>query len=564
MGPPCNCKKKCQNKISQDVRLSIHDKFWGENCEWVQRDSFIASTVKEKQIIRHRPRNNNQKGRRKCNYIYSMPLDHATYVEVCKTMYLNTIAVTEKKVRVVMAKKLHEGGSIITRDRRKGHPPTRTVSTDVKERVMAHINSFPSFESHYSRQRSNRKYLNPELNLNIMYKMYVELLRKEGVAEKDIAKLSYYRHVFKSEFNLSFKMPYHDTCDTCDKNKRDIQDARPEEKSAIENEYKKHLDDAKKRYDLKETDKIRSKLPESQEIVAMVDLQKCLPTPNLTNCQSFYLRKLWTFNLTIVDATNQQSHCMVWDECTAGRGGNEIASCIFKWAQELTSSIKELTIWSDNCSSQNRNIMLILSYMWLLKIHSSLETVNHKYLLRGHTHLEADSVHAVIERKKKSLPTMSVIVSHDWAQLMRTCGIKKPYDVTEMDIQDFKDFHSLAKTPKSPLIFRKRNFQGEPVLLSKVVQLTVEKKNLGVFKYKVNFEDNFKECDLRRNRRKELILPDILPAVREDMKPISSQKYRDLMTLLQWIPRSYHNYFKSLPHSRDVPDYPGNDEDDNN
>lgn len=131
----------------------------------------------------------------------------------------------------------------------------------------------------------------------------------------------------------------------------------------------------------------------------MIDLQKCLSTPYLSNNQSFHFLKLCTLNLTIYDATDKLSYCFVWDE-SEQEGGNEIASALIKWAESCiaAASIENLIIWSDNCPSQNRNFSVMMSYMWLFKICPNLKTVEHKYLLRGHTHMEADHVNALIER----------------------------------------------------------------------------------------------------------------------------------------------------------------------
>nr|CAH7725104.1 unnamed protein product [Callosobruchus chinensis] len=56
-----------------------------------------------------------------------------------------------------------------------------------------------------------------------------------------------------------------------------------------------------------------------------------LPTPYLSNNKSFYYLKLWTYNLTIYDATTEKSYCMIWDESVARKGGNEVASALLKW-----------------------------------------------------------------------------------------------------------------------------------------------------------------------------------------------------------------------------------------
>lgn len=47
------------------------------------------------------------------------------------------------------------------------------------------------------------------------------------------------------------------------------------------------------------------------------DLQKCFPTPLLTNGLSFYKRKLWTLNHSLYDSSDKSVHCMMWDESKA-------------------------------------------------------------------------------------------------------------------------------------------------------------------------------------------------------------------------------------------------------
>ena len=45
----------------------------------------------------------------------------------------------------------------------------RKLSDEVKEEVKCHIRSFPTMEGHYVRERSTRKYLASNLNLQTMY-----------------------------------------------------------------------------------------------------------------------------------------------------------------------------------------------------------------------------------------------------------------------------------------------------------------------------------------------------------------------------------------------------------
>lgn len=201
----------------------------------------------------------------------------------------------------------------------------------------------------------------------------------------------------------------------------------------------------------------------------MVDLQKCLSTPSLTNGQSFYLRKLWTLNLTIFEAASNTAHNMIWNERIGQRGANEIGSCIIKWATKLPHSVQEVTIWSDNCQGQNRNLKIVLAHMWILRLCPHIRVINHKFLLKGHTHMEADMVHSIIERKKTKLKKLEIMVPRDWAQFIRTCDGKVKFNVYEMQLSDFKNMSILIQNSQSTLISRKKNTNGEIFSISKAV-----------------------------------------------------------------------------------------------
>ncbi|KAJ8931546.1 hypothetical protein NQ314_015525 [Rhamnusium bicolor] len=177
-----------------------------------------------------------------------------------------------------------------------------------------------------------------------MYQLYLDDCRDANVPNENIAKEWLYSEIFNYEYNYSFKTPDSDTCDICDKYKIQLQESSIEERTILQEDYERHLTDASKRYSLKSEDKKRSRLTNSEK-VPMIDLQKCLPTPELHNSQSYYSLKLWTYNLTIHDSTAQKCFCMMWDESVAGRGGNEVASCLLKFVSSYVSETTEqLTI----------------------------------------------------------------------------------------------------------------------------------------------------------------------------------------------------------------------------
>lgn len=68
----------------------------------------------------------------------------------------------------VAFKKASETGSM-TPDLRGKHIPANKLSNDTLEPIKNHTLKFPVYESHYSRERTKRKYLGNHLNISTIY-----------------------------------------------------------------------------------------------------------------------------------------------------------------------------------------------------------------------------------------------------------------------------------------------------------------------------------------------------------------------------------------------------------
>ena len=134
----------------------------------------------------------------------------------------------------------------------------------------------------------------------------------------------------------------------------------------------------------------------------------------------------------------------MWDEITANRGANEIASCIYKFVTtEMPPTVKKLYIVSDNCPGQNKNFIMQLFYLHLY--HSRNLEVAHIFLKVGHTYMAADRQFAVIENAIKN-SHKNFYTPDCYMDIIKNAKTKGPkYIVTKMSQEDFFDFEQLKK-----------------------------------------------------------------------------------------------------------------------
>ena len=137
-------------------------------------------------------------------------------------------------------------------DKRSKHVPHNKAKSTDEERVCRFIEKFPTYESHYCRRDSSRKYLSPELNMTKMFKLYLEECKHNN---HTAVSLYMFRHIFNTKFNLHFKQPKMDTCQTCDEFRAKITGLSngPEKNELIE-EHELNLRKAESMKDMKKRD----------------------------------------------------------------------------------------------------------------------------------------------------------------------------------------------------------------------------------------------------------------------------------------------------------------------
>lgn len=555
--PACSCKRKCKEKFPESVRLKIFQDFY--KLDRSSQNQFIAQNFVEVEKKVERRRQDQQPSRRQFSLMYYLH-NGGQKIQVCLKMFLNTLDIRQGKIKILSRKKREStSGSICPNDERGKHGNHHKVNVDDVALVEDHIKRFPSYISHYSRSHTEKKYLSQDLNIAKMYRLY----KDECILNNIQPQLeSFYRKIFVEKFNLSFHRPSNDTCGKCDKYKMKINNTSdPEEKTLTQERYNDHLTMAEQAYEEKRKDKTESLQNETTAFISF-DLEKCLPTPLLQNNVSFYKRSLWTYNLTIYSLVHKKKHavCYVWDESVGGRGGQEIASCLRHCILSLPYNITTINMFSDCCTGQTRNIYVSVMLSLLIEDfikNGRMLTINHKFLEPGHTHLEADTIHAAIEKVKKNT-TAKIELPRDWANLIRLVPRHPSIEVIEIPQKDLLNFENVLK---GYYVHRKINNNNESIqwLQIKWLQYRTEFPAKVLYKNSFNSTEDFNILDLSRKKKAYVTrantsskadnMPEpqiILKPLHSHRIPLPEKKIKDLKELMDFMSETSKSYYQNL------------------
>ena len=208
------------------------------------------------------------------------------------------------------------------------------------------------------------------------------------------------------------------------------------QKKTLQEQYDRHL--AEK--DLSRAEKNVDKV-DADAVVAVYDLQAVFQLPKGDISVFYYKSKLNVLNLTIYDLKTNNCECYVWDETNGNRGVNEIGSCVLEFIKNVNNNRteKDIIFWSDNCAGQQKNKFMIAMYLYCVNNFNNINTITHKFLIKGHTQNEGDSAHSLIERQiKRLLKSGPIYVPESFVTAIRMARKKwTPFNVREMMFGDF-------------------------------------------------------------------------------------------------------------------------------
>lgn len=541
IGPSCQCSNRCFEKIGENVK-KIFTTFW-QMGDYSTQNAYIAGCVKISTPKRHYKRDGqSRKGFSMAYYVCNNGVD----MKICKTAFISMHGISNGRLSRTLEKKKKDGNSgLDQRGQHKNRP--NKIDEELITRVKEHIESFPTQTSHYSRScNPKRKYLSSELNITRMYLMYKE---NEIEANREPVKEWFYRNIFNFHFNLSFGTPKTDTCKLCDSLQIKIEAATSEE------DKKRNID--AKEVHLRKVDAAKTALDsdienaknDSTSIIICMDLQQALPTPKLETSIVFYKRQLWTYNFCIHDMVTNASYMFLWSEDTAKRGSEEIMSCVFKFVSTLPASVRNLIIYSDSCCGQNKNFGAVV--FWLFLIHTGrFDTIQHKFLVSGHTFMACDRDFGLIEQEKKR--RQNIYTPQQYVDVVLKSRRKQPFLTYLMNSGDFYSLTNLIQKVTKRVV----TISGNKLDFRKLMVMSFSKDKPLSYQVKWNHTnlDTWEEVDIHKKSkgRRSLNNPDMIFAnqVLENKYngkvPITKGKKKDLNDLLCFIPPVYHEFYNNL------------------
>ena len=332
-----------------------------------------------------------------------------------------------------------------------------------------------------------------------------------------------------NNMNLSLFRPKKDQCDTC---------VSHEAGNVTDEEWNQHRSSVDAARREKETDKqeAMSQEGEKKTLVVTMDLQAVLLSPRLQASALYYKTKLCVHNFTLYDLVSRNATCYVWHEGEGGLTASEFASCIIDYLRNHLE-YDTFILYSDGCTYQNRNVILSNALNEFAK--ETGKTIIQKILVRGHTQMEVDSVHATIERKLKKA---SIYCPADYVEIMRRARSNPtPYEVRYVSFDFFKDFTKIGTLTS----IRPGGRAGDPT----VTDLRCMKYTGAAVQYKLRFSDDWKELPRpRRARQNDPASDGPPPALYTERRKIKPSKYEHLQQLKFVMPADYHAFYDQLHH----------------
>ncbi|KAL4713786.1 hypothetical protein ACJJTC_012303 [Scirpophaga incertulas] len=516
----CGCPLKCTEKISIEQRTNEFEKFWNSGS-YEARCAILQGSVTE--VNKKRSYSNNSK--RTFSRKYKL-----CNTGVCKKAFLITLGISQSRIDVALNK--HREQAAINDKRGINSGGKNAISDEQLRQIRQFIEILPKYSSHYCRDSTSAIFLAPNLNLTTIYDLYKE-------KTPNPVSFSRFRLSFYKDFNLRFKKPQKDTCLRCDLYKAN-------KTSATEKQHQDHLDHAYKLRDQMKKDLTAAKTDPSIETLTF-DLEKTHCLPRLPTSVVYYKRQLNLHNLGIHSGSDGKGYFHIWLEHEAGRGTQEVGSCLKKFiSARMKPDRTHLILWADSCGGQNRSIKMVLMLLHILHSHAKLQKITMRFLQPGHTYLPNDSEFGDVECALKS--NFRLYTPDDYIAVMENCRRKNKFVVTRLEKDDFQSVAPLQNS----ITNRKSDVDKQKISWLSTFEIELRRSEPTKLFMKSNLDEEARVVDISKGAKNRKQKPNFvldLPILYPNGRELSSAKIQDLKELMKLVPsdaKAFYGFLRTV------------------
>lgn len=507
VGSGCGDKSRCRKsntlkcaEFSNATRTKLLQHYLGLSV--TARQTYLAT------LINNTSRSDVIKGTVPDQRTYYLPM-RKTKLIVCAKMFQDTFCVSKASISDMFQGK-------------KKDPLSRPVHVKPRDAKDVALDAFfagiPLMASHYNRKDSSKLYIQRDITtLAQVYERYVETENAEG---RDVFKSSKFNESFHQK-NLALYVPLKDRCFVCQANE---QEPRPE--------FEKHRKEVKdqKKY----VDAIKKRAKEGKCSLLQMDAQANQLLPKSDSKAAVFKLKMNVHNNTFLNLVTGDCSCFLFDETAANLKASThittLVNFILLEAHKNPSS-NSVYILSDTCAAANRNVYMGSALHELaMEMGCDIEQV---YYISGHSFMEIDAVHSLIERKVKK---PEIFCMDDYVSLMEKARPSNPITVYDCPHSTFKDFTTTKFASIRPKNFNVANIKS------------IRYSKDGIVKCRVSYAKEADWIELYRAENEEDFKSTERPQAFSGRLPIGAKKFKDLISMLEIIPTEHRAYYLNLPH----------------
>ena len=429
--PPCSCKQRCIEKISEEKRKIIFQEFWSFN-NFNERRNWIFGHIKQQEKMSSTVSEIRKIKTREYSRSYSFNVNNCS-IKVCAVFWQHTLGYKHDTFVTSMFRSIDNSMIQPSKDKRGNHVPKHAKTNEHLSIIDEHIESFHPSISHYRRSHAPlRRYMAPELSPRIVFQYF-----RGSYPDVPCTEVTYRRRICLK--NISFSKLGEEECEVCEAHllhecDGGFVDGDISKKSGNSFDeiilritpgvcehcdvWLEHIKSAK--LTRKEYRRNADTYPEKGVYCMSADMEKVIMLPRLPGVKTaVFTRRIVMYHETfapLVPSKEVRQNWredgkvpeklkvlgMIWHEGVQGRCDEDVTSTVIKVLHHLQyRDAREIVIWADNCTGQLKNWTLYSALLLEVNNHENINKITVKYLVKGHTFMSADAFHSQVEKAMK-------------------------------------------------------------------------------------------------------------------------------------------------------------------